>query len=268
MAGSVGGVNIVERGSGLPVVVVHGFPVDHRSMLPLDRFLDEPGAWRRIYVDLPFVRGSGSGRLIESSDDVLAELVDTLGQVIGPDERYLLVGSSFGGLLSSRVAHDDPRVAGLALLEPAVIADHARRDVPPHVVLHEDPDALAAVDPELAQGYAEMSVVQSAEDLQVFAESVQTGLDVADEAMVERIGRRYSLTGGEAELGYGGPTLVVTGRQDHVVGYRDQVALLDRYPRASFALLDSAGHNAHLERPDVVGSLLQDWLVRVRAALA
>ncbi|RYJ05670.1 MAG: alpha/beta hydrolase [Actinomycetales bacterium] len=259
-------MNIVERGSGRPVVLVHGFPVDHRSMLPLDGWLDEPGAWRRIYVDLPFVRGSDSSRAIESSDDVLAELVDTLDRLIGPDESYLVVGSSFGGLLSSRIAHDDPRVVGLALLEPAVIADHARRDVPPHVVLHEDPDALAAVDPALAQEYAEMSVVQSAEGLQVFAESVHAGLEAADPTVVARVEQKYSLSGGEAELGYDGPTLVVTGRQDHVVGYQDQLDLLDRYPRATFALLDSAGHNAHLERPDVVGALLRDWLVRVGAA--
>lgn len=256
-------MRVLERGSGRPVVLVHGFPVDHRSMLPLDAVLERHGGWRRLYVDLPWVRGSEPRGEVSSTDDVLAELRAELAERIGDDEQVLLVGSSFGGLLAARIAHDDPRVAGLALLEPAVVAAHAERTVPEQEVLVAAPDVLAAAEPELAQAYAEMAVVQSAEGLAEFAATVKVGLDAADEEMVERISRRYVPSDGGAELGFAGPTLVVTGRQDQVVGFRDQLALLDRYPRATFAVLDTAGHNAHLERPGVVGALLTDWLDRI-----
>jgi len=55
----------------------------------------------------------------------------------------------------------------------------------------------------------------------------------------------------------------VTGRHDHVVGYRDAFGLLEHYPRATFAVLDDAGHNAILEQPRVVGALLTEWLRRL-----
>jgi pimeloyl-ACP methyl ester carboxylesterase len=31
-------------------------------------------------------------------------------------------------------------------------------------------------------------------------------------------------------------------------------------------VLDAAGHNAHLERPDLTAALVKDWLIRTSAA--
>lgn len=39
-------------GEGLPLVVIHGFGVDHRIMLPLEDAIEDSG-WQRIYIDLP-----------------------------------------------------------------------------------------------------------------------------------------------------------------------------------------------------------------------
>lgn len=43
------------------------------------------------------------------------------------------------------------------------------------------------------------------------------------------------------------PSLFITARQDDVAGYRDAWACSGHYPRATFAVLDAAGHNVHLE---------------------
>lgn len=45
--------HIVRRGSGAPLILVHGMGVDHRLLLPLDAALEAAGGWERIYVDLP-----------------------------------------------------------------------------------------------------------------------------------------------------------------------------------------------------------------------
>jgi pimeloyl-ACP methyl ester carboxylesterase len=60
-----------------------------------------------------------------------------------------------------------------------------------------------------------------------------------------------------------GPSLIVAGRQDSIVGYRDAVGLLERFPRASLAVLDAAGHNLAGERSDVLATLVDDWLDRM-----
>jgi pimeloyl-ACP methyl ester carboxylesterase len=48
-----------------------------------------------------------------------------------------------------------------------------------------------------------------------------------------------------------------------VVGFEDQFALLPHYPRATYAVLDLAGHNLQIEQPALMNVLLRDWLERI-----
>jgi pimeloyl-ACP methyl ester carboxylesterase len=59
-------------------------------------------------------------------------------------------------------------------------------------------------------------------------------------------------------------TLIVAGRRDSVVGYTDATALLERYPHATLAVIDGAGHALLHERPELLAPLLGDWLGRAR----
>lgn len=58
------------------------------------------------------------------------------------------------------------------------------------------------------------------------------------------------------------PSLHLFGRQDHMTGYEDGWRLRDHYVRGTYAVLDAAGHNAHLERPELTAALVKDWLAR------
>ena len=53
---------------------------------------------------------------------------------------------------------------------------------------------------------------------------------------------------------------MITGRQDDAVGYEDQFDLLGSYPRMTYIALDRAGHNVHLDQPDVTRALVGEWL--------
>lgn len=59
------------------------------------------------------------------------------------------------------------------------------------------------------------------------------------------------------------PTLFLMGRQDSCVGYKDTWNILDNYPRATFAVLDKAGHNLQIEQAELMNSLVIEWLDRV-----
>ncbi|MFE6969198.1 alpha/beta fold hydrolase [Isoptericola sp. NPDC057653] len=259
----------VERGAaaapGTPtVVLLHGFPVDHRLMLtPFESaFAARPG-WRRVYLDLPGM-GASPPSGVGSTDDVLAAVRATIDRLVpGP---YVVVGESYGGYLArGLVAADPERVRGLALVCPLVVPEHERRDVPPHRVLVRDAGLLrdvgaAALDAE------DVGVVQTPETWRRTQAEVTPGLEAADPETVRQVGAHYAGTFPVEPHPYDRPALLLLGRQDAVTGYRDAWRLLEHYPRATFAVLDRAGHNLQIEQPELFDALVREWLDRVEEA--
>jgi len=247
-------------------VLLHGFPPDHRLMTGCFEpvFADRPG-WRRLYLDLPGMGRTVAPDTIRGTDDVFAVVQAAVRQLV-PDGRFALCGESYGGYLSrGLVAADPAAVTGLALVCPMVIADHAARDVPDHVVLYRD--AFAAALPR-GTDFDAIAVVQTEETYARTQREVVPGLTVADPAAVERISRNYAGTFPlePADRQYPGPTLFFLGRQDSSTGYRDPWQILEHYPHATFAVLDRAGHNAQIEQPALFSALVSDWLDRVEQA--
>lgn len=60
---------------------------------------------------------------------------------------------------------------------------------------------------------------------------------------------------------------MLVGRQDHGVGCRDAWRILENYPRATFAVLDRAGHALQIEQPRLFDALVEEWLDRVEETL-
>jgi pimeloyl-ACP methyl ester carboxylesterase len=229
-------------------------------------FARRPG-YRRLYPDLPGMGKSPAPESIASSDDMLAAVREFVAETIG-DEPFLLVGESYGGYLARGLTRAlGSQVRGLALVCPVgVHLEHAHRTVPPRAVLREDPALIASLDPELAAEFTDIAVVQSPETLRRFSEEVLVGLASADQAAMARVRARWTLTE-DPESGdpFTGPALILAGRQDGQVGYVDQFALLPHYPRATFAVLDVAGHNLQFEQPVLFEALVDEWLDRVDA---
>lgn len=260
-----------ERGSGTPVVLIHGFGTDHRILLPLDPVLERHGGWRRIYLDLPGMGLSPADPTLTSTDAVADAVAAVIRERVG-GEGFALLGNSFGGMVARRLAHDlRSQVLGLALIAPVIVADAGTRDLPERTVLQEDPALLGSLPPEDAETYAQLAVVQSVANWRSFAEFVLPGLALADQGALATIRASYALAV-EPETAdptpFDRPTLFLTGRQDGVVGYADALGLAEHYPRAAFHLLDAAGHNVHLEQPDLSAAALSAWLDRMRAETA
>lgn len=260
--------HVVRRGSGTPIVVVHGNGVDHRLLLPLDASLAGLGGgqgrgvgFERAYVDLP---GFGQTPALDGRGGLpdIAEWLDAaVGELVG-DRSFALVGNSLGGLLALAIAaRRADRCLGLALLAPVVEPAHRLRELPPRTVIAEDPDLLSSLQPDEAASYADMAVVHSPANWLAFRDAALPGIRAAEALAMTRLARRYALERDPREAlgGFPGQVLVVAGRQDHVVGFADQRRLADGLPHATYAALDRAGHNVHLDRPAAVGALVRDW---------
>lgn len=254
-------------------VLLHGFTPDHRLMTgafePVFTARERrPGgvAWRRLYLDLPGMGRTRSAAHVTGTDVVLEVVREAVDRLV-PAGRVALCGQSYGGYLARGLVASTPgRFSGLALVCPMLVADHTERDVPPHRVLVRDPDLAAglAVDAE----FREIAVVQTQETFRRTQQEVVPGLAEADEAALDRIRQGWAGSFALESAGstYDEPVLVFTGRQDSSTGYRDAWPLLEHYPRATFAVLDRAGHNGHIEQPVLFEALVHEWLDRVEEA--
>ncbi|PFG33922.1 alpha/beta fold hydrolase [Sanguibacter antarcticus] len=260
-------MHAVERGAGTPLVMIHGFGVDHRILTSLDPALGALGGWRRVYLDLPGTAGTPIGDVASTSD--IADAVEhEIDKLLG-DEPFAILGNSFGAMVARKVAHDlRPQVLGLATLAGVFVAQQRLRTLPSRTVLHEDPVAVRGAG-AAALDYVEVAVEQHPEGVRTFLEHVHPGLTSVDRSALARIEQQYAFDVEPEDASpepFMMPVLIVTARQDHVVGFEDASNRLEHYPRATFVILDAAGHNVHLDRPVVVEALIVDWLQRVRAS--
>lgn len=246
-------VHYVERGTGRPVLVLHGMGVDHREAEAcFEPALDGVAGLRRIYPDLPGMGRTIAPETLRSADDVLDTLLDFADEVMS-GMAYLLIGHSAGAYYAQAMAARRPaQVAGLALVCPLL---PGLRDVPKHRVVA----GSGEIGDDVFRSYF---VIQTPEMLKRYERYVAPAAALVDQAALERIGERWPLTPDHAPA-YAGPTVVVAGRLDSTVGYAAATELLDHHRHASLAVVDDTGHALPHEQPELLRALLGEWLTRV-----
>ena len=248
-------VHWVGHGSGRPAIILHGAGVDHREAEAcFEPALAAAGGLWRIYPDLPGMGCTAAPAALQSADDVLDILIGFADEVSGADP-ILLVGHSAGAYYARGIAARRPdRVLGLALVCPLL---PGVREVPEH-------HAMVAADDLGDEEFRSYFVVQTPAMFERYRRFVAPAAPLADQSALERIGARWALTGTDGPA-YHGPTLVVAGRQDSIVGHAAAADLVERYPRATLAVLDGAGHALPHEQPEVLACLLAEWVARTSA---
>ena len=96
------GINLYYEtyGSGIPVVMIHGWGMDNRIMKGcMEQVFKKKKGYKRIYFDLPGMGKSTENGKIKNSDDVL-KIITAFIDFIIPGQQFLLVGESYGGFLS------------------------------------------------------------------------------------------------------------------------------------------------------------------------
>lgn len=256
-------VAVEVHGSGTPLLMVHGWGVDRRLMTGcMEPLFGPDGPWQRIYPDLPGSGGTPGHPSIDSAEATAQLLVDLM-DALAPGRRYAVVGESWGGHVARGVLARRPDLLGMALLCPAVRSGVADVDPPQAVVVDED--LLAELSAEQRRAFAESHAVLTRRVWERNLVEIDPGVASADQGYLEEVlGPRRRLVDDTATTD--APVLVLAGRQDAVVGYREQWGLAQRFPHATYAVIDAAGHNLQIEQPEVFEALVRAWLVRVSSA--
>lgn len=261
-------VNVVEIGSGDPVLFIHGLGGSWPNWLEQ---LPVLGAVRRaIAFDLP---GFGASPMpaapisIPGYARIVAELMDALSI-----PSAAVVGNSMGGEISAELALLAPsKVRRLVLVSPAGISTAAVeprlpliRGIHPAVnaftgwlganadQVVRRPRLRAAVMSVVAAKPGRIAAEFAAEQIRGMG---KPGFMPAIEAIVSH---SQTLRGRLPEIHC--PTLVVWGDQDPVVPVRDAEVFASQIPGALKVVWQETGHVAMFERADEFNALLEGFL--------
>jgi pimeloyl-ACP methyl ester carboxylesterase len=254
-----------EAGAGRPLLMLHGWPLDHRHMAhDFEPIFAARGGWRRLYPDLPGMGRTPGPAWVTCQDQVL-DIVCAFIETVAPGERFVVAGGSDGGYLARGLVHRcGAAIDGLLLNVPAIEADSSKCDLPGPFVVHPDAEFLTALGPD-NQDLREVVVAQSVELLEEIEAVFSPAGEIADFAFLDRLRQQYAFSYAVDSLPapFWGQALFMTGRQDIWCGYREAYQILDNYPRATYVVLDRAGHVLALEQRTLFRALVNEWLDRV-----
>ncbi len=266
-------VNYEIYGEGRPLLLLPGWTMAARVHAHImEPHLQQRAGWQRIYIDPPGHGRTPGAASVTNLDQMLEILLACLDTII-PGQHFALHGYSLGAYLARGILHRRPSsVDGLSMLAPVAIGERARRTVPGHTVLIEDPQVMASLNEEERE-LMEAIIVRSPGFLaQMRAWPLLSEQDQSDYTYLETIHEdpdryRFTVDVDALEQPFDKPSLIITGRQDTSVGYADAWRLIDNFPRATYVVFDRAGHFME-EKDALINPLINEWLDRVEETLA
>lgn len=252
-------LNVLVQGDGPPLLLVHGFPLDHTMWRgQIDHF----AASHRVIA--PDLRGFGSsapvapdGVSMETFADDLAALLDGLDVT----QPVCLCALSMGGYIAfAFVRKHRERLGALILCDTKASADDEAakklREQTARKVLEHGPEFLA-------EAMAE----------KLFAEATRTGRPeiVTEIQNVIRRSARESIAAASRGMSARPdatdllptidlPTLVLVGKHDAITTSDEMRSMTQALPGATFVEIAGAGHMAPLEAPGPVNAAIDHFL--------
>lgn len=245
-----------EVGTGLPFVLLHGFPHNRSLWAPQTSALLEHG--RCIAPDL---RGFGeSGRegpysMEQYADDVI-ELLGSIGI-----DRAVVGGLSMGGYVAFAIWRARPQlVRALVLADTRPGADSAdtRRKRTELIALAKEGGAGAVANAQIDGMVGATTRAQNPALVdglhQMLASAPVAGIVGALQAMMDRPDSTPLLP--EITV----PTLIIVGEEDALTPVKESRAMHAAIPGSRLEVIPGAGHCSNLEKPAAFNHVLGEFL--------
>lgn len=251
-----------DRGNGLPVIFVHGFP--HDRALWAQQLDGLAGHGRCIAPDL---RGfGGSGRRGPFSMDQYADDIACLMDHLELPQA-VLAGVSMGGYVALAFWRRHPdRVRALILSDTRAGADddagRAKRRELIALANEVGPRAVAArmLDGMVGRSTRERSPEVVVELQRLMDRAPVEGVVGALEAMMQRPDSTPDL----ATITV--PTLIITGDEDVTIPPRESRALHEAIAGSQLEILTGTGHVPNVERPAAFNHVVGEFISRLQLA--
>jgi len=251
-------LNYALRGSGPPLMLVHGFPLDHSMWRGQ---LEALSATHRVIA--PDLRGFGASS-VTAGTVTMAQFADDLAGLLDElsiAQPVVFCGLSMGGYVAWQFAlRHRGKLAKLILCDTRVIADSpeaaAGRLKTAEKVLAEGATVVAeAMLPKLfAPQTAERNPAIIAATKEVMLKTSPSGIAAALRGMAERL----DVSGRLAEFDV--PALVLCGQHDTISPPAEMRGFASQMPSARYIEIADAGHMSPLEQPAAVNAAIGEFL--------
>ena len=251
-----------DRGNGISLVLIHGFPLNHLLWKPQWDGLS--GIARIIAPDL---RGHGLSDPLEGPYpmDLLAQDCLELLDRLGISEPVVLGGLSMGGYVAFSFYRQFPeRVRALILA-----ATRAGADSPEGKANRETSARLASQQGVSAVIEAMLPKMMAPQTYRTHPELVQAARDIMETTSVEgvigaQLGMKDRPDSFPVLSAIDKPTLILHGADDQLVPVKEAEAMHAAIRHSQLQILPSAGHLLNLEQPQMfnqaVGRFLESLL--------
>lgn len=242
-----------EAGRGVPLVCLHGYPLDHTIWLPLVREMRQEARFI-----LPDLRGHGRSPALEGQYSMCSMAEDVVRLLDRLEiERAVLAGHSMGGYVALAFArHFSDRLLGMAL-----VASHAFADPP-----EKQAERLKTAEDVLKNGTSQL--VGMAEKLttqpHLVAEMRQLILKASAQGVagvLTGIAERQDETALLASLHV--PVVLIAGGQDQIIPLDWSRRMGAVLPTDHYFEITSAGHLPMLEATLETSQALKTLLAQV-----
>lgn len=251
-------LNVVEQGSGPPLLLVHGFPLNHSMWLA--QIADLSSHYRVIAPDL---RGFGLSEVtrgtvtMQQYADDLAKLLEAM-QVTEP---VIFCGLSMGGYIGWQfVARHRNKLAKLIIADSRAVADNekaaaGRKETADKVEKEGAKVVAEAMLPKLFPARdveAGKPFVKATEAVMLAAPPA--GVAAALRGMAERPDFTSELPKIDV------PTLIICGAEDAIAPPAEMEGIAKAIPGAKYVSIAGAGHMTPLEKPAEVNAAIRAFL--------
>lgn len=249
-----------EQGQGTPLVLVHGFPLDHRIWK--HQLAGLSNACRVIAVDL-----KGFGKSISTEAFTMESMADELHQLLSQIGALPCVigGLSMGGYVALAFAEKFAAdLKGFILIDSKAEADpqvaKENRQKMAELAMHSGAAPVAAqMMPKMLATSAFQEKPEVVKTLQQIMEAVPpVTIANACYAMRDRPDRTSLLS----TLTF--PSLIVLGESDALIPVSMGEAMAQLIPNGRLALIPKAGHMPPLEQPEAFNDVVRPFMARCR----
>ncbi|MDX9992585.1 MAG: alpha/beta hydrolase [Anaerolineales bacterium] len=233
-------LNYLRAGSGQPLVLIHGFPLDHSLWEPL-----LPHLTGQFDVILPDLCGFGASALPESGcriDEMAASLGSLLLELDLP--QVFLAGHSMGGYVALAFARQFPRMLlGLGLISTQTLPDDAGKQAGRHKTAAEVEQQGSAALAEAMSSKLSANPAHAGLLREVILRQPVAGIANGLKAMASRP------DSSEVLAGLGCPVSILHGLADALIPPERAREMKAALPSATLTELSGVGHMPMLEAP-------------------